>query len=67
MTSERDLKVLCECGHALGSHQVGGGRCYCATRKTERKKDQDGIYVKVKCVFCCYCDKFKERVESKHG
>lgn len=51
--------ILCECGHPLISHAIGALQCYASTRRTERRKNQLGKYVKVKCCYTCYCKKFK--------
>jgi len=50
--------ILCDCGHPLGSHAIGAGRCYAGTRRTERRKNHLGKYVRVKCSYVCYCPKF---------
>jgi hypothetical protein len=51
--------ILCECGHSLNAHSCGAGKCYISIRKTERRKNHLGKYIKVKCNYTCYCDKFE--------
>ncbi len=51
--------ILCECGHPLNHHAIGCGECYNFTRRTEKKKNNKGDLVKVKCIYGCTCKKFK--------
>jgi hypothetical protein len=56
--------ILCDCGHPLGDHQSGGLRCYHGLKRTERRKNHLGKYVKVKCAYICYCPKFEQLKED---
>ncbi len=51
--------ILCTCGHPLNHHQAGGGRCYKFTRRTEKRINDLGKRVKVKCIYECTCLKFE--------
>ena len=59
--------ILCECGHSLSSHATGAGECYQNTRRTEKRKNHLGKYVKVKCSYVCYCRKFKLKKEVRNS
>lgn len=56
--------ILCECGHPLSHHQMGGGECYSYTRRTEKKKNHKGELVRVKCIYNCTCKCFKFEEDS---
>lgn len=59
-----EKKILCECGHPLIWHSFGEYQCNASTRRTERKKNELGKYIKVKCCYVCYCKEFKKREDK---
>ena len=59
-----DKTILCECGHPLIWHSFAH-QCNASMRRTERKKDTTGKYVKVKCCYVCYCKEFKLKEINK--
>ena len=58
--AETDLAKLCECGHPLIAHSVGGGECYKSIRQIEKKANHLGQQVNVNCEYTCACDKYRD-------
>lgn len=65
MVEATEQTVLCECGHPLSHHAVGGGECYAYTRRNEKKKNHKGEIVKVRCIYNCTCKCFKFEEDCK--
>jgi hypothetical protein len=58
-------KQLCECGHYKEDHceitLIGINACNHEKKTKERKRDKNGEYQTINCVYICNCNKFKLR------